>query len=53
MNILKNVMVIGGDFLPEYDRLNLTNIWFIVAILTCWGPWTKAIYGDYVIHGFI
>jgi hypothetical protein len=51
--MLETIMVIGGDFLPEYDNLKLTNIWFIVAILTCWGPWTKAIYGDFIYHGWL
>lgn len=53
VRMLETIMVIGGDFLPEYDNLKLTNIWFIVAILTCWGPWTKAIYGDFIYHGWL
>ena len=50
---LESVMVFGGDFIPTYDRLSLTNIWFVIAILTCWGPWTRSIYGDFIFHGFI
>ena len=50
---LESVMVFGGDFIPTYDRLSLTNIWFVIAILTCWRPWTRSIYGDFIFHGFI
>ena len=50
---LQYTMVIGGDFIPEYEKLSLTNIWYIVAILKCWGPWTKAIFGDYIFHASI
>ena len=53
MHILQYTMVLGGDFIPEYDRLSLTNIWFIIAILTCWGPWTKSIFGDFIFHALI
>lgn len=49
---MENMIVIGGDFIPTYDKLNLNNIWFIIAILTCWGPWTKSIYGDYIYHAY-
>lgn len=48
--ILEYTIVIGGDFIPSYERLSLINIWFVVAILTCWGPWTRAIYGDFIFH---
>lgn len=47
---LSRTMVLGGDFIPDYDNLKLNNIWFIIAILTCWGPWTRAIYGDFIYH---
>ena len=53
IRMLESVMVFGGDFIPTYDRLSLTNIWFVIAILTCWGPWTRSIYGDFIFHGFI
>ena len=53
IRMLEFVMVFGGDFIPTYDRLSLTNIWFVIAILTCWGPWTRSIYGDFIFHGFI
>lgn len=51
--LLEGIIVIGGDFLPTYERLKLTNIWFVVAILTTWGPTTRSIYGDFIFHGFI
>ena len=50
---LSMLIVLGGDFLPSYKNLKLTNIWFIIAILTCWGPWTRAIFGDFIFHGMI
>ena len=53
INLLQETMVLGGDFLPEYKRLKLTNIWFVIAILTCWGPWTKEIFGDFIYHPWI
>lgn len=48
---LQKVVVLGGDFIPSYDNLSLTNIWYIIAILSCWGPWTRAVFGDFLIHG--
>lgn len=53
VKLLEGTIVIGGDFLPTYERLKLTNIWFVVAILTTWGPTTRSIYGDFIFHGFI
>lgn len=53
VRLLEWTVVIGGDFLPTYERLKLTNIWFVVAILTTWGPTTRSIYGDFIFHGFI
>lgn len=53
VRLLEASIVIGGDFLPSYERLKLTNIWFVVAILTTWGPTTRSIYGDFIFHGFI
>ena len=53
VRLLEATIVIGGDFLPAYERLNLTNIWFVAAILTTWGPTTRSIYGDFIFHGFI
>lgn len=50
---LSKLIVLGGDFIPSYKNLKLTNIWFIIAILTCWGPWTRAIFGDFIFHGMI
>ena len=52
-NFLSKTMVFGGDFIPEYENLSLTNIWFIIAILTCWGPWTREIYGDFIYHAWL
>ena len=49
--LLEMLVVIGGDFLPSYKNLKLTNIWFIIAILMCWGPTTRSIYGDFIFHG--
>ena len=50
---LSQLIVLGGDFIPSYKNLKLTNIWFIIAILTCWGPWTRAIFGDFIFHGML
>lgn len=50
---LSKLIVLGGDFIPSYKNLSLTNIWFIIAILTCWGPWTRAIFGDFIFHGML
>ena len=51
--LLEGTIVIGGDFLPTYERLKLTNIWFVAAILTTWAPTTQSIYGDFIFHGFL
>lgn len=51
--LMEMLVVIGGDFLPAYKNLSLINIWFVVAILTCWGPTTRSIFGDFIFHGFI
>lgn len=51
VRLLEKTIVIGGDFVPTYENLNLTNIWFDIAILTCWGPWTRSIFGDFIFHG--
>ncbi len=53
VRLLEGTIVIGGDFLPTYERLKLTNIWFIVAILTTWAPTTRSIFGDFIFHGFL
>lgn len=50
IKLLEFTMVLGGDFIPTYERLSLINIWFVIAILTCWGPWTRAIFGDFIFH---
>lgn len=48
--MLELTVTIGGDFLPTYKNLKLTNIWFVIAILTCWGPTTRYIFGDFIFH---
>lgn len=53
VRLLEGTIVIGGDFLPTYERLKLTNIWFIAAILTTWAPTTRSIFGDFIFHGFL
>lgn len=53
VKLLEFTMVIGGDFIPTYERLSLINIWFVIAILTCWGPWTKSIFGDFIYHAML
>lgn len=51
IRLMEMLVVIGGDFLPAYKNLSLINIWFVVAILTCWGPTTRSIFGDFIFHG--
>lgn len=51
IKILEKTIVIGGDFIPTYENLSLINVWYVIAILTCWGPWTRAIFGDFIFHG--
>jgi len=53
VRLLEGTIVIGGDFLPTYERLKLTNILFIAAILTTWAPTTRSIFGDFIFHGFL
>lgn len=53
IKLLELTTVIGGDFIPSYERLSLINVWFVIAILTCWGPTTRSIYGDFIFHSFI
>ena len=53
VNMLSKTVVLGGDLIPSYENLSLLNPWYIIAILTCWGPLTQKIYGDFIYHGYI
>ena len=49
--MLEGLLVMAVDTFPRYDRLKLTNIWFVLAILTGWGPLSRGVYGDFIFHG--
>ena len=42
-----------GECFPRYKNLRLTRIFFVLAILTGWGPLTRGIFGDFIFHGTI
>ena len=49
--LLEELIVFGADTFPRYKRLRLTNIWFVLSILTGWGPTSRGVFGDYIFHG--
>lgn len=53
IQMLEELLVLGADTFPRYDRLKLTNIWFVLSILTGWGPLSRGVYGDFIFHGAI
>ena len=53
IQMLEELLVLGADTFPRYDRLQLTNIWFVLSILTGWGPLSRGVYGDFIFHGAI
>lgn len=48
---LESLVVMGCDSFPRYKRLKLTNVWFVLAILTGWGPVSQKVFGDFIFHG--
>lgn len=48
---LEALCVMGCDSFPRYKRLKLTNVWFVLAILTGWGPVSQKVFGDFIFHG--
>ena len=48
--ILESLVVFGADTFPRYKRLNLKNIWFVLSIFTGWGPMSRTVFGDFIIH---
>lgn len=50
---LEGLIVFGADTFPRWKRLKLSNVWFVLSILTGWGPTSKGVFGDYVIHGAV
>ena len=51
--MLEALMKFSAECLPRYKNLKLTNPWYVIAILTGWGPITQKIYGDFIFHGSI
>lgn len=48
---LEALCVMGCDTYPRYKRLKLSNVWFVLAILTGWGPVSQKVFGDFIFHG--
>ena len=49
-DMLESLLVMGTDIMPRWDKLNLKNVWYILAIMESWGPISTAMYGDYIFH---
>ena len=49
--ILEGLLVMGADTFPRYNRLKLSNVWFVLSILTGWGLQSRGVYGDFIFHG--
>lgn len=49
--MLEGIVVQGADTFPRYKRLSLKNIWFVLSILTGWGPISRSVFGDFIFHG--
>lgn len=48
---LEAICVMGCDTFPRYKRLKLSNVWFVLAIFTGWGPVSQKVFGDFIFHG--
>ena len=42
-----------GECFPRYKNLKLTRVFFVLAILTGWGPVSRKIFGDFIFHGTV
>ena len=51
--MLEQIMKMGAEIMPRYKNLKLTNPWYVVAILTSWGPLSREVYGDFIFHAYI
>lgn len=51
IQILESLIVFGADTFPRYKRLSLTNVWFVLSIITGWGPTSRGVFGDFIFHG--
>lgn len=45
---IEKITKTGAEFLPSYENLKFTNVWFLVAMIFGWGPTTQSIYGAIV-----
>ena len=48
--MLEAIMKMGAEILPRYKDLKLTNPFYVLAILTSWGPQSREVYGDFIFH---
>lgn len=51
IQMLEALIVFGADTFPRYKRLSLANVWFVISILTGWGPTSRGVFGDFIFHG--
>ena len=51
--ILENLMKFSAECFPRYKNLKLSNPWYVIAILTGWGPVSRQVYGDFIFHGSV
>ena len=51
--ILEALMKFSAECFPRYKDLKLSNPWFVLAILTGWGPVSQKVFGDFIFHGSI
>jgi hypothetical protein len=49
--MLEAIMKFSAECFPRYKDLKLSNPWFVLAILTGWGPVSRQVYGDFIFHG--
>ena len=48
--MLEAIMKMGAEILPKYKDLSLINPFYVIAILTSWGPQSREVYGDFIFH---
>ena len=48
--MLEAIMKMGAEIMPRYKDLKLTNPFYVLAILTSWGPQSREVYGDFIFH---
>ena len=48
ITFIERISKMGAEFLPTYENLKFTNVWFLLAMILGWGPVTQSCYGALV-----